>query len=286
MIGNRLLIIGAYGQLGQALRERFPAAKAVDRDTFDLTDREMLESYDWSAVETIINAAAYTDVDGAETPQGRVAAWQTNAVAVGNLASVAIRNNLRLIHFSTDYVFDGRTFPHRESELFSPLNVYGQSKAAGDVAIATVAKHYLIRTSWVIGNGKNFVRTMLGLAAKGISPSVVSDQTGRPTFVTTIVDAVAHLLKTSAEFGTYNVSNAGPVVSWADLAREIFRLGEYGKIKVTDITTADYSASKPLGAPRPLHGEFDLGKISATGLKLRDWPDDLAQYIKAEKSSS
>lgn len=282
MAENQILIVGAYGQLGQALQEKFPGAKAVDRDNFDMTDRDFVENYDWSGIETIINAAAYTNVDGAETEEGRIAAWQANAVGVGNLATIATKIGATLIHFSSDYVFDGQTFPHTEDEPLSPLGVYGQSKAAGDVAIATVAKYYLIRTSWVIGQGKNFVRTMLGLAEKGISPSVVSDQTGRPTFVGQLVDAVEHLVETKAEFGVYNVSNDGPVVSWADFAREIFKQGGFDNIKVTDITTEEYNGTKPLIAPRPPHGEFDLRKITASGLKLRNWTEDLTTYVKSE----
>lgn len=286
MADNQILIVGAYGQLGQALQERFPGAKAVDRDNLDMTDRALVENYDWSGIDTIINAAAYTNVDGAETEEGRIAAWQANAVGVGNLATIATKIGATLIHFSSDYVFDGQTFPHLETEPLSPLGVYGQSKAAGDVAIATVVKHYLIRTSWVIGQGKNFVRTMLGLAEKGVSPSVVSDQTGRPTFVGQLVDAVEHLTKTKAEFGTYNISNDGSVVSWADLAREIFKQGGFDNIKVTDITTEEYNGTKPLIAPRPPHGEFDLSKITATGLKLRNWTEALEGYVKSEKSAN
>jgi len=286
MADNKILIIGAYGQLGLGLQERFPDAKAVDRDTFDMTDRALVQSYDWSGIETIINAAAYTNVDGAETEEGRIAAWQANAVGVGNLVKIANKIEATLIHFSSDYVFDGQTFPHKETESFSPLGVYGASKAAGDIAVAAVAKHYLIRTSWVIGKGKNFVRTMLGLAEKGISPSVVNDQTGRPTFVSQLVNAVDHLIKNNAPFGTYNVSNDGPVVSWADLARETFKLGGYEKIMVADITTKDYNASKPTVAPRPPHGEFDLSKITATGLKLRTWARDLTDFLDSEKPAN
>ena len=286
MANNQVLIIGAYGQLGLGLQERFPDAKAVDRDTFDMTDRALVQSYDWSGIETIINAGAYTNVDGAETEEGRIAAWQANAVGVGNLAAIATSIGATLIHFSSDYVFDGKTSPHTETEPMSPLGVYGQSKAAGDIAVTTVAKHYLIRTSWVIGKGRNFVRTMLGLAEKGVSPSVVSDQTGRPTFVGQLVDAVGHLIETKAQFGTYNVSNEGPVVSWADLARGIFKIGGFKDIQVTDISTQDYNASKPLVAPRPLHSELDLKKITSTGLKLRDWTDDLSKYLKSEKSTN
>jgi len=277
---QRILIIGSSGQLGQALTNRFPEAVAVDRDTFDLTDWGKVAQYDWSKVDVIINAAAYTDVDGAETAEGRVMAWQANAVGVGYLARIATQKNLTLIHYSTDYVFDGTKSPHHEDEPLSPLGVYGQSKAAGDISVENTPRHYLIQTSWVIGQGKNFVRTMLGLAEKGISPSVVSDQTGRPTFVSQLVDATVHLLESGSPFGVYNVSNDGPVISWADFARAIFKEGGFDDLKVTDITTEEYRGSKTGVAPRPAHSEFDLTKIGQTGLKLRDWRNDLSAYLK------
>ncbi len=130
------LILGADGQLGKALHDRFPDATALDRSQLDITDLAALEAYDWSMVDTILNAAAYTNVDGAETAEGRQAAWQTNAQAAAHLAKVAIEHNLTLVHISSDYVFDGTISPHHEDEPFTPLGVYGQSKAAGDLAVA------------------------------------------------------------------------------------------------------------------------------------------------------
>lgn len=282
MDSSRFLILGAYGQLGTALTQRFPDATAVDRDNLDITDAASIEKFDWSGVDVIINAAAFTNVDGAESAEGRQAAWSINAQAVSHLAQAAIKHDLTLVHISSEYVFDGRVSPHAEDEPFTPLGVYAQTKAAADIVVGVLPKHYILRTSWVIGEGKNFVRTMIGLAEKNVSPTVVGDQTGRLTFTPTLVDAIEHLLKTSASAGTYNVSNDGDVASWADITRSIYKELGRDDLTVTDTTTEKYFADKPDASPRPLHSELDLSKIKAAGVNLRDWRDDLRTYITAE----
>lgn len=279
MEDKALLIIGASGQLGTALRAAHPQSRAVGSKELDITDRAAVQAFDWNGVTAILNAAAYTNVDGAETPEGRVAAWQVNAAGPRNLAEVAGQHDITLVHISSDYVFDGTRGNHSEDEPFSPLNAYGESKAAGDIAVSLAPKHYILRTSWVIGEGKNFVRTMLGLGQKGIAPTVVADQVGRLTFTTELTRAIDHLLATHAPFGTYNATNVGEPASWADITREIFRLAGYD-VAVTDTTTAEYFAGKPGIAPRPLRSTLDLGKLTATGYNPPDWRDDLAAYIK------
>jgi dTDP-4-dehydrorhamnose 3,5-epimerase/reductase len=166
MDDSKFFIIGANGQLGTALRKQYPNAKFADQAELDLTNRQSVESFDWSEVSIVLNAAAFTNVDGAETPEGRVAAWKVNASAVANLTRVCRAHDMTLVHISSDYVFDGTKEPHSENEDFSPLSVYGASKAAGDLLVEQLEKFYLLRTTWVIGEGKNFVRTMLGLAEK------------------------------------------------------------------------------------------------------------------------
>lgn len=281
MDGSQYVIIGAKGQLGLALQVKYPKARAVDIDELDITSKESVDNFEWSGAQVILNAAAYTNVDGCETEEGKKIAQAVNARAVAYLAEIARKYNLTLVHISTDYVFDGSKKIHAEDEPFSPLSVYGQSKAEGDKAIASVPKHYLIRTSWVIGEGKNFVRTMLGLGQKGISPTVVADQIGRPTFTSELVRAIDHLLKIQAPYGTYNVSNEGDPISWADFTRTIFKLAGFG-LQVTDTTTAEYFKNKPEAAPRPLNSTLDLAKITATGFKPRDWREDLTEYINKE----
>lgn len=276
------LIIGAGGQLGTALHEKYPQARAVDSGGLDITDPRAVEAFDWSGIKVILNAAAYTNVDGAESSDGRVIAWKVNAAGVRNLTVAAIKHDLILFHLSSDYVFDGTTSPHTEDEPFSPLGVYGQTKAAGDIAASLAPRHYILRTSWVIGEGKNFVRTMLGLGAKGIAPTVVNDQVGRITFTSELVRVIDHLLTTSPKYGTYNVTNGGEAVSWADYTRAIFELASYD-LRVADTSTAEYFKDKPEASPRPLQSTLDLSKLEATGFTPRKWREDLAEYIKVQE---
>ena len=279
MNSNNIFIVGANGQLGRALRHQYPEAKFADIDEMDITDRRSVESFDWSGISIVLNAAAFTNVDGAETPEGRLAAWKVNASAVANLTRVCRTHNMTLVHISSDYVFDGTKEPHSESEDFSPLSVYGASKAAGDLLVEQLDKFYLLRTTWVIGEGKNFVRTMLGLAEKNISPTVVHDQIGRLTFTRELVRIIDHLLSTQAPFGTYNATNDGPLESWADITRRIFELAGRNDLTVTNTTTAEYFAGKDGIAPRPLGSDMSLDKLHSTGFTSRDWTHDLKDYI-------
>ena len=273
------LIIGANGQLAKAMQQQYPSARAVGHDELDLCNAAAIATFDWSSIKTIINTAAYTNVDGAETSEGRAAAWRINAQAVGQLARICSERDITLVHVSSDYVFDGETAPHTEDELFSPLSVYGASKAAGDIAVSTTPRHYIIRTSWVIGDGKNFVTTMLGLAAKNIAPTVVADQIGRLSFTPEIARAIDHLVENKAPYGTYNVTNSGPLVSWADITRQIFALAGRDDLPVTDTTTAEYFANKPGVAPRPLNSDLSLDKLHATGFVSQDWREALREYV-------
>jgi len=297
----RTLIVGGNGQVGRALAAALPDAEVLHRDRFDITDPAAYAGHDWSAYDTIINAAAYTNVDGAETQEGRADAWRVNVTATGLLARAATENRLTLVHISSDYVFDGTVEVHSETEVPSPLGVYGQTKAAADAIVSTVPKHYIVRTSWVIGDGNNFVRTMALLAGRDVDPSVVDDQYGRLTFADDIAAGISHLLGvapagtsttastaapaatsttagTPAPFGTYNLSNEGASHSWAELASRVFELTGHDPARVTETTTADYYVGK-LAAPRPTHSTLDLTKLRATGFEPRDADAALQQYI-------
>lgn len=283
MDDTKIFIVGANGQLGTALRLRYPNARSADISELDITDKQSLDSFDWSGVKVIINAAAYTNVDGAESSEGRVSAWTVNSTAVSYLSQIASKYDITLIHISTEYVFDGSKKPHKEDEPFSPLSVYGSTKAAGDIAASLAPKHYILRISWLIGEGKNFVRTMLSLGEKGVNPTVVNDQIGRLTFTPQLVEGIDFLLKKNPGYGVYNLTNSGEPASWADITREIFKLAGYN-LTVTDTTTAQYYAGKENFALRPLNSVLDLHEIEALGFKTRDWREDLATYIKKERS--
>ncbi|NOJ58552.1 dTDP-4-dehydrorhamnose reductase [Arthrobacter sp. 260] len=271
------LVLGADGQLGRALREALPEAEFATRQDFDLA-ADASYHRDWSGYSVIINAAAFTDVDGAETTEGRRRAWAVNAVAPARLAQIAATHRITLVQVSTDYVFDGLDDPYLDDAPPSPLGVYGQSKAAGDLAVRTAARqHYIVRTSWVIGDGRNFVRTMAALATRGVSPTVVNDQIGRPTFAGDLAAAILHLIASSAEFGTYNMSNAGVPLSWADLARAVYQRAGADPSQVVDVTAKEYFLNQD-AAPRPANSVLDLTKLEASGFQPRDWVDALARY--------
>lgn len=208
-------------------------------------------------------------------------AWKVNDEAVGSLASVATEKNLLLVHISTAYVFDGSKKIYKEDEPFSPLGIYAKSKAAGDQKVAKTPKHYIVRTDSVIGEGKNFVRAMLDVGKKGVSPKIVADQTIRPTFTSELAKAIKILINKPAEYGTYNVTNEGDPISWAGFTRAIFKEAGFNQ-KVIDITYEEYSSGKPGVAPRPLNSVLDLTKIESTGFRPRDWREDLREYVKKE----
>ena len=279
MAPRTTVIVGANGQLGRALKALLPDAIGVDLPDFDLTSDACLDAFDWSGVGTLINASATTAVDVAETPEGRLAAWRINVTGLAKLVRVARANRLTFVHVSTDYVFDGTAEIHTEDEELAPLGVYGQTKAAGDILVQTLPRHYLLRTSWVIGEGKNFVRTMAELATKGISPTVVGDQYGRLTFTRDLAAAIVHLVG-GAPYGIYNMTNEGDTRSWADYAKRVFELCGRSSDDVTPITTAEYAAGK-LTSPRPTYSTLDLAKLEATGFVPADADARLAEYILA-----
>lgn len=275
---RRPVITGADGQLGRALKVLLPEAVALGHADLDLTDEAAVRGFDWSSASAIINAAAYTNVDAAER-DGRAACWSVNVDGTRHLVEAARRHRLPLVAISSDYVFDGVRDIHDETEPASPLGAYGAAKAAADAVVATLPRHYLLRTSWVVGEGPNFVRTMARLADSGASPSVVDDQVGRLTFADDLARAVVHLLDTAAPYGTYNVTSDGPARSWSDIATAVFAArGATGTVSPVD--TATYAAGRDM-APRPRHSTLDLTKIQSTGFTPADGDTALRRYLDA-----
>jgi dTDP-4-dehydrorhamnose 3,5-epimerase len=284
---RKTLVLGAGGQLGKALRAEFgdtPSVEYATRGELDLCSPDLAAARRWRDYGVIVNAAAHTAVDQAETPEGRTQAWAANVTGVAALARVAADHGITLVHVSSDYVFDGTADrPYREDDPVAPLGVYGQTKAAGDAAVATAPRHYIVRTSWVIGDGANFVRTMASLAERGIDPSVVDDQWGRLTFTSDLARAVRHLLDTGAPYGTYNVTGGGEPRTWAQIAARVFELTGHDPARVSPVTTAEYYAGKTGIAPRPANSVLDLTKIKATGYTPTDSDARLAEYLGAPR---
>lgn len=290
-MGTRTLVTGCYGQLGRAVRSLVETRGELgsfdfcDIDTFDMGDPSAYEGVDWDSYGTVVNCGAFTAVDAAETPEGRVTCWRANATGPSLLARACAAHGITLVHVSSDYVFDGTRELHDEDEPLSPLSVYGQSKAAGDLAVMGCPAHYVLRSSWVIGDGRNFVKTMWGLsdrvsAGELARVTVVCDQEGRLTFTDQMAAAVFHLLDTGAPFGLYDMTGSGAVRSWADIARTTFEAANGNGDAVVPVTTSEYyaNAKGPI-APRPEHSALDLSKLEATGFTPRDWEEELAEYL-------
>ena len=275
---RRVLITGGAGQLGQALASEFDGALAVTRSQLDLADLHQVRSWHWHEFDVVLNAAGYTAVDLAETPQGRIDAWQGNVTAASNLCRAARAHGVTVVHFSSEYVFDGSALEHDEAEPFSPLGVYGQTKAAADAVVGGLDEHYILRPTGLIGSGRNFVRTMHALAVAGSSPRVVDDQVGRLTFATDLARATHHLLEVGAEHGTYNCSNAGPSMSWHQVARRVFELAGRDPDDVLPVSTKEYDAAGD-HAPRPLHSTLDLAKLIASGFSPPPADQRLVEYV-------
>jgi dTDP-4-dehydrorhamnose reductase len=259
----------------------YPTAAATNRSMLDISDADQVRAIDWSKYDVIINAAAYVNADNSETSEGREITWRANALGTRNLTEVAIKYNLHLVHFSSEYVFDGNIENHKEDEPFSPLSVYGQTKAAGDLIVSLVPKHHILRTTWVVGEGHNFVRTMARLADLRIDPKVVNDQFGRLSFTQEIARAVDHLIKSKAPYGTYNVSNAGKIKSWAEIAADTFELAGHDRNRVVFISTDEYKMEKQPFAARPIYSDLDLTKLQATGFVSQDYGPLLEEYVKS-----
>ena len=275
-----ILLTGAGGQVGFELSRSLAAYGEViapDRATLDLADADALVACMRQArPQLIVNAAAYTAVDRAESE--RDAAFAVNARAPGILAEEAKRQDAVLIHYSTDYVFDGqRTTPYDEDAPTGPLNVYGASKLEGELAVAqSGARAIVLRTSWVYGaRGSNFLLTILRLARERDELRIVADQHGTPNWCRTLADATAATVAQGLPWlaersGLYHLSSTG-ATTWHGFAQAI--IGDAPRPRIVGIATSDY----PTPARRPAHGVLSTRRFEATfGFVLPDWRDALA----------
>lgn len=279
----KILITGANGQLGTELHEilerEFPGQTLyTDVQELDLTNAKAVDSYVANnEITHIVNCAAYTAVDRAEEEKMLCAAVNTDAVK--NLAMAADANGAKIIHISTDYVFDGTNHrPYRESDKVNPISQYGTTKRKGETLLLALAPQaIIIRTAWLYSaHGNNFVKTMLRLADSQPEIKVVCDQIGTPTFARDLARAVVKVLQSHQWVpGIYHFTDEG-AASWYDFAKAIFRIAGK-KVKVTPIPTEDY----PTPASRPSYSILDRTRIKATyGIEIPHWEEALADCLR------
>lgn len=276
---KKIFITGANGQLGRAVNARYTNHKEIelintDVAELDITNVEaVLNMIREVQPYAIINCAAHTAVDACETDEDN--AYRINAIGARNLSIAAGQTGAKMMHISTDYVFAGDAKkPYTEFDMPNPQSAYGRTKLAGELFVKEFTdRHFIIRTAWLYGDGKNFVKTMLRLSEEHDEISVVNDQVGSPTSTRVLTDIIDRLLWTD-NYGTFHGTCEG-VCSWADFAEEIFRLAKKDT-RVKRVTSAEYNAA----ANRPAYSVLDNYMLKlTTGYVADDWKIAIKEYI-------
>lgn len=279
----KLLVTGYRGQLGfdvvNEATSRGIDATGVDIDEMDITNAEQVNDVIKAGnYDAVVHCAAWTAVDKAEEPELFDKVMEVNAKGTENIVNVCKELNIPIMYFSTDYVFDGQgTTPWDEYGKRNPLNVYGQSKYKGELAVESYPKHFIIRIAWVFGkNGNNFIKTMLRLGKERGAVSVVNDQIGNPTYTFDLAKLVVDMIQTD-KYGTYHATNSGDFISWYDFACEIFKQAGMNNVKVTPVDSAAF----PAKATRPKNSRMNQTELDRNGFnRLPAWQDALARYLK------
>ena len=253
----------------------------------DITDRASVEKVlKEAAPDVVVHCAAWTAVDLAEDEDKKETVRKVNAEGTRNIALVCKELDCKMVYISTDYVFDGQgTEPwDPDCKDYKPLNVYGETKLEGELAVSeNLEKYFIVRIAWVFGkNGKNFIKTMLNLGKTHDQLRVVSDQIGTPTYTLDLAVLLVDMIETE-KYGYYHATNEGGYISWYDFTKEIFRQAieaghkEYEKVTVTPVTTEEYGVSK---AKRPFNSRLDKSKLTANGFRLLPtWQDAVKRYL-------
>ena len=275
----KILLTGVKGQLGYDIvnecKNRNIEAIGVDVEEMDITDAKKVEEVIKSGnYDAVVHCAAWTAVDKAEDEIE--ACTKVNVDGTKNIANVCKELNIPMMYFSTDYVFDGQgNQPWHEYDKRNPLNVYGQTKYEGELAVEALEKHFIVRIAWVFGvNGNNFIKTMLRLGKERGAVSVVDDQIGSPTYTYDLSKLVVDMIQTD-KYGTYHATNEG-LCSWYEFACEIFKQAELD----VEVTPVDSSAF-PAKAKRPNNSRMSKEMLDKNGFKrLPLWQDALSRYLK------
>ena len=286
---KKILVTGCNGQLGRAIRKEY-AASDVEFINTDVVEGEGVVSLDITDVDAvlklvraekpdvIINCAAHTNVDKCEEQWDL--AYKINAIGPRNLSIAATEADAKMIHVSTDYVFEGNgTRPYTEFDAPNPVNAYGKTKLEGENFVKEFAKkHFILRTAWLYGDGKNFVKTMLALAENHDELNVVCDQVGTPTSAVELAKMI-HYLEGTENYGTFHATCEGDT-NWADFAEAIFKRA--GKnVKVNHVTSKQYKEMNPASANRPAYSILEDYMIKLTSdFVMADWQDALDVYMK------
>lgn len=283
-LGSDLLVTGAGGQLGRALARLEPGAVLLDRSSLDVLDPSAVaDAIDRSRPGVVVHAAAWTRVDDAEADPE--AAHRTNVDGTRLVADAAARAGALLVYVSTDYVFSGdRAEAYREADPTGPRSVYGRTKLAGEAEAAGFGRHLVVRTSWVFGEGHNFVRSILRVASTREEVAVVDDQRGLPTYALDLAGGLLGLVDAGGE-GLFHLAGGGEPGSWADLA-EAALAAAGSPARVRRVSTAEYFAGRsgPV-APRPASSVLDCTKAAARGVALRPWRAAVTEYVSVERGA-
>ena len=281
----KVLVTGVKGQLGydvvNELTKRGHKAIGVDIEEMDITDKNSVKTViDDVNPDAVIHCAAWTAVDLAEDDDKVDIVRKVNAGGTRNIAEVCKKLDCKMIYISTDYVFDGQgTEPWQaDCKDYKPLNVYGQTKLEGEIAVTELLeKYFIVRIAWVFGvNGNNFIKTMLNVGKKYEKLTVVNDQIGTPTYTYDLARLLVDMVETE-KYGYYHATNEGGYISWYDFAVEIFKQAGYTTI-VAPVTTEEYGISK---ATRPFNSRLDKSKLIENGFEpLPTWQDALSRYLK------
>ena len=276
----KVFVTGVRGQLGydvvNELEKRGHTAIGVDIEELDITDAEAVDKMiTETAPDAVIHCAAWTAVDAAEDNEEKCR--QVNAYGTENIAKVCKKLDCKMMYISTDYIFDGKgTRPWEPDDpVTTPLNVYGQTKYEGELAVRNnVEKFFIVRIAWVFGKGKNFIKTMLNLAKTHDHLTVVNDQYGTPTYTYDLARLLVDMIETD-KYGNYHATNEGGYITWYDFACEIFRQAGID-IEVEPVSSAQYAAK----AKRPENSRMNKQKLADNGFELLpDWKDALRRYL-------